>query len=279
MHWGYILVWMPDYLKLDEDPLFAKLKWLERYGLESTGVGLKEIMQWKENRLHEVADYLAEKNLSLTIYGGVDFLHPDVEKVRRDIDEAIRAVEKFRQPLRTRLVQIGVASTHRFARDPNLQQQMERLAAVLPPYAEAVAQMGLPMGIENHGDYYCSDLVSLCQQVPHLGIFLDTGNTYLIGEAPLPAFEAAALYVVGGHFKDHHVRPCPEARPLHFEVDNSVIGEGDVPLRELYALLKAKCPNFDRLVFEIEYIPPSDIGQVEGFERSVNFVRSLDGGQ
>lgn len=278
MHWGYILVWMPDYLQLDADPLFAKLKWLERYGLESTGVGLPEVMKWDEDRLQQVADFLAEKDLSLTIYGGVEFLNPDIDEAKKQIQEAIAAVDKFRKPLRTRLVQIGVASTHRFAKDPNLEQQMERLVSVLPPYAEAVAQMGLPFGIENHGDYYCSDIVKLCQQVPHLGIFLDTGNTYLIGEAPLPAFEVAAPYVVGGHFKDHHVRPCPEASPLHFEVGNSVIGEGDVPLRELYALLKSKCPNFANLVYEIEYIPPRNVGQVEGFERSIAFVRSLAGG-
>jgi sugar phosphate isomerase/epimerase len=152
---------------------------------------------------------------------------------------------------------------------------MERLAATLPALTAGCHGLGLPFGIENHGDYYCSDLVSLCQEVPHLGIFLDTGNTYLIGEVPLPAFEAAAPYVVGSHFKDHHVRPCPDAHPLHFEVGPSIIGDGDVPLRECYQLLLEKNPNPDSLVMEIELIPPSGIDPVESFERSVNFVKSL----
>jgi sugar phosphate isomerase/epimerase len=153
---------------------------------------------------------------------------------------------------------------------------MERLATVLPPLAEGCHRLGLPFGIENHGDYYCSDLVGLCEQVPHLGIFLDTGNTYLIGEAPLPAFRAAAPYVVGAHFKDHHVRPCPDARPLHFEVAPAVLGEGDVGLRECYEILLREAPRPHDLVMEMELIPPQGMPPLEAFERSLAFVRSLE---
>jgi sugar phosphate isomerase/epimerase len=149
---------------------------------------------------------------------------------------------------------------------------------VFPTLVEGCAALGLPLSIENHGDYYVSDIVALIERVPGLKIFLDTGNTYLIGEAPLPAFHAAAPYVVGGHFKDHHVRPCPDARPLHFEVAPSIIGDGDVPLRECYQILKAKTPNYDQIVMEIELIPPSDVDPIETLERSLAFVRSLEGG-
>ena len=74
------------------------------------------------------------------------------------------------------------------------------------------------------------------------------------------------------------MRPCPDARPLHFEVAPSIIGDGDVPLRECYALLKQKAPNPDRLVMEIELIPPSDVDPIESFERSVAFIRELEAG-
>ena len=97
-----------------------------------------------------------------------------------------------------------------------------------------------------------------------------------IGEAPMPAFEAAAPYVVGSHFKDHHVRPCLDARPLHFEVGPSVIGEGNVPLRECYQLLREQAPHPDRLVMKIELIPPPDLDPVVAFERSLAFVRTLE---
>src|SRR5690606_41424460 len=103
-------------------------------------------------------------------------------------------------------------------------------------------------------------------------------HTYLSGEAPMPAFDAAAPDVVGSHVKEHHVRPCPDPRALHFEVAPSVIGEGDVPLRECYALLQQQAPNPGQRVMEIELIPPADIDPIESFERSVAFIRQLEAG-
>lgn len=278
MIWGYALVWMKQYLELDPDPLYAKLKFLKKYDLQSTGIGIQQVDAMSEAERDKLGAFLADNELFLSVRPHIDYFHADIDETRRQVEEGARLIDRYRALTRTRLATIGVARYHRFTREPSLQQQMDRLAQVLPPLAVACHEMGLPLGIENHGDYYCSDLVELCQRVPHLGIFLDTGNTYLIGEAPMPAFEAAAPYVVGSHFKDHHVRPCPDARPLHFEVAPSVIGEGDVPLRECYALLQEKAPNPDQLVMEIELIPPADIDPIESFERSVAFIRQLEAG-
>lgn len=275
MLWGYALVWLRQYMQRDTDPLMAKLKFLVDYDLQVTGIGLREVEAMDEQRLNEVGQFLSDHDLSLHIHAGADYMNTDINLVRRRIDEQVEGITRHHKILRTPLVTTGVASSHRFMRQPNLAQQMERLSQVLPALAAGCHEVGIPFGIENHGDYYCSDLVPLCQAVPHLGIFLDTGNTYLIGEAPMPAFEIAAPYVVGSHFKDHHVEPRPEARPLHFEVGPSVIGDGDVPLRECYALLMEKAPQPDKLVMEIEFIPPSDVDPLESLERSLNFVRSL----
>jgi len=117
--------------------------------------------------------------------------------------------------------------------------------------------------------------VTLCERTPDLGIFLDTGNTYLIGEQPIPAFEAAAPYTVGTHFKDHYVCPKLDARPLHFEVAGSPLGDGDVPLRACYDLLLAQAPHPEALVMEIEMIRPDDMDAMTCFERSLAFIRSL----
>jgi sugar phosphate isomerase/epimerase len=186
-------------------------------------------------------------------------------------------LDAYHSLLRATLVTTSAGGIHRFVRQPALAHQLERLAEGVAPVTHVCRALQVPLGIENHGDYYCSDLVALCQAVPGLGIFLDTGNTYLIGEAPLPAFRAAAPYVVGTHWKDHHVRPCLDARPLHFEVAPAVLGEGDVPLRECYDLLLAHAPDPDALVMEIELIPPPDLDPVVAFERSLRWVRGLGG--
>ena len=59
--------------------------------------------------------------------------------------------------------------------------------------------------------------------MPGLRIFLDTGNTYLIGERPIPAYEAGAAYTIGTHFKDHRVAPVPS--PLGFDIKGAVAND------------------------------------------------------
>jgi hypothetical protein len=72
-----------------------------------------------------------------------------------------------------------------------------------------------------------------------------------------------------------HVRPRPDARPLHFEVGPSVIGDGDVPLRACYQILLDQAPDLDKLAMEIEFIPPPDLDPLAALERGLAFVRSL----
>lgn len=275
MLWGYALVWMPQYARPDSNPLIAKLKFLKEYGLQVTGISIEQVVKMTDAERDLIGQFLADQDMSLHIYAGADYFGADVDAIKRKIDEVVQHIGQYHALLRSHLVTTGGSAYHRFTREPSLAQQMERLALFLPALTAGCHDLGLRFGIENHGDYYCSDLVALCQEVPHLGIFLDTGNTYLIGEAPLPAYEGAAPYVVGTHFKDHHVRPCPDARPLHFEVGPSIIGDGDVPLRECYQILLEKTPNPDNLVMEIELIPPSGVDPIESFERSVAFIKSL----
>lgn len=206
MLWGYALVWMREYMQRDTDPLMAKLKFLADYNLQVTGIGLREVAAMDEAKLNAVGQFLSDHDLYLHIHAGADYMNPDIDLVRRQIGEQVEGIARYHEVLRTPLVTTGVASKHRFMREPSLTYQMERLAEVLPALAAGCHEVGIPFGIENHGDYYVSDLVPLCQTIPHLGIFLDTGNTYLIGEAPMPAFEAAAPYVVGSHFKDSTLR-------------------------------------------------------------------------
>jgi sugar phosphate isomerase/epimerase len=158
---------------------------------------------------------------------------------------------------------------------------MEILADLLAEPARRCADAGRPLAIENHGDYYVSDLVALIGEVPELRLFLDTGNTFLIGEKPLPAFREAAPFVVGGHFKDHKVGPRTDEGPLRFEIGPAVLGEGDVPLRECFEILRQETPDFDRVAMLIELIPPSFAGDdnVRAFEQSVAFVKSLEAGR
>lgn len=278
MKWGYALIWAGQFMKRDPDPLWAKLKFLVEYKLQVTEGSLKDFDAMDPAKRDKVAAYLAEHDLHLMPRINPGPLRNDKDTVRRNADEALALLEKWGKAMRAPIVATGGSGPyHRFSRDLPLAEQMDRWADALTPIARRCRELGYRIGIENHGDYYVSDLVELCGRVPHLGIFLDTGNTYLIGEAPLPAFKLAAPLTVGTHFKDHRVRPVPDGRPLHFEVGPSEIGSGDVPLRECYQLLKQHAPDADDLVMEIEMIPPSFSGDdpVIALEKSLEFIRSL----
>ena len=161
-------------------------------------------------------------------------------------------------------------------RQPPFEEQLDRLSQALVPAAKVCHELGKPLGIENHGDYYCSDLVELCQRTPHLYIFLDTGNTYLIGEKSVSGCRDAAPYTIGTHFKDHYVQP--NLKQLCFELDGAPLGEGDVGLAEVYQILIEHTPDPDKLIMQWELVVPKGMSPLDCMERSWEFVRSLEEG-
>jgi hypothetical protein len=98
-----------------------------------------------------------------------------------------------------------------------------------------------------------------------------------LGEKPLTAFYEAAPYTVGTHFKDQRVKPVPNASPLHFEVGNSDLGGGDVPLRECWEILRKYSPARDYLTMMFEMFPPPGMDVTTCLNNSIAFVKSLEG--
>ena len=275
MRWGYAMPWYGEFLQYDTEPLFARLKFLLAHDLHVTSIGLQQVLSMSEQERERLSAFLHQNDLQLCPLIGFNYLTATPDEAREQTEYIIEGLRQHSSWMRGSIVHTAAHAGHRFDRQLPVEAKLERLGTVLAPLAEACAELGMPLGIENHGDFYCTEFVELCKQTPHLYMFLDTGNTYLIGERPLPAFELAAPYTVGSHFKDHRVAPRPQARPLHFEVAGSVLGEGDVPLRECYALLKQHAPWPDKLVLEIEMIAPDDVSPTECLDRSLRFIRSL----
>jgi len=276
MVWGYGAIWLSDFIEDKSNHVLSRLKLLKKYGLRTTGIDIEETGELSAVQQDQIVGFLSEYNLHLNFHiSGFYFDKPDQE-ADTIIDGIFDVIERNYRSFRSRMVTTCVGPFHRFMGNPSLQTQLGVLKKRLAPVAKRCAGLGLPIGIENHGDYYVRDLVEVCREVPHLGLFLDTGNTYLIGEQPLSAIEAGTPYAMGSHFKDHHVCPCPDARPLHFEVGPSVIGEGDVPLIEAYRLFRENAPDPDNLGMEIELIPPGDVDPHESLRRSVEFIRKLE---
>lgn len=275
MIWGYASPWFRQFLNRGDGRLMAKLAFLVEHDLRATHISLREVEKMAEAERDGLGAFLAENDLHLVPTVWFDYLGPDNDAVRRNTDRAVSALRAYAGLLRAPIVTTGVGRHHRFMREPSLAEQLDRLPVALAPLSQACGELGCPLGIENHGDYYCDDLVELCHRTPHLRIFLDTGNTYLIGERSLPAIRTAAPLTIGTHFKDHHVRPEKETYPLRFEIGGAVLGEGDVGLSEAYEILCEHAPDPDGLVMLIEMIPPRPMDPVTCLARSLAFVRSL----
>jgi sugar phosphate isomerase/epimerase len=152
---------------------------------------------------------------------------------------------------------------------------MKRLREVLTPLARGCRELGVRVGIENHNDYLVTDLIELCDQVPNLGIFWDTGNSCMTGETPLVVSRQVVPYVVGTHFKDF---TCyPDTKELKLVVTGASLGDGDVGLEQIYRDLIELNPAPEKLVMEFELVPDPKLNPLESLERSKCFVERISG--
>ncbi|MBI2298009.1 MAG: sugar phosphate isomerase/epimerase [Armatimonadetes bacterium] len=274
MLWGYAGIWPGQFgVGQAQDPCLARLEFLIQHGFRSGGISLTELDD--PARRDRVRELVAEHDLRLVPHLGLPWQVEEPDVLDTATDRFLTALDKHRDLLRVPIVAFCAGHVHRFMTDFPLEEQLDRLAGALTPLAAECQALGCPLGIENHVDYYVSDLVELCQRVPHLGIFLDTGNCFALGEKPVPAACEAAPYVVGTHFKDHLV--YPDEPTLTFHVTGAVLGSGHVGLAEIYQVLLAVNPAPERLVMHWELVPPMDMDPFDALAESWSFVRSLPG--
>lgn len=275
MVWAYGCPWYGDFPRLDGDPLFNKLKLLKSWGLNGTGIELGAVDAMNDEYREKVGAFLAENDMHLRPGVWYDYLNTPHDEAQRCADDLAEKLGKYRDLLRARacITKAG-RPAHRFDRSMPLDVRLERLSRAIAPLSQACWDLDVPVGINNQGDFYCSDLVELCEQTPHLYIYLDTSNVHWVGEQALPAFQVAAPYVVGTHWRDEYVHPGL-TKPQRVELSGAVIGEGDVPLRECYDLILRHSPFVDRMMMEIELIRPNGMDTNECLKKSLEHVRSL----
>jgi sugar phosphate isomerase/epimerase len=267
--WGYAGVYPGEFNIWQGDKMMNTLRFLADHGFESGHMGLGEMDD--PARCDEIAQFIADHGMQMTVGVHMDWFGADEETLKKQADEFLEKLRLYGDLLRTPIVTTGAGRIHRFMDSPSLDEQLHRLSVAFAPIAEGCQEMGRPFGIENHGDYYIEDLVRLCKNTPHLGIFFDTGNAYLIGEKSIPACIEAAPYTIGTHFKDHYVHPDPGE--LKFVIEGAPIGSGHVGMAEMYRILLDNAPG--DLVMQWEMVPPKNMDGFECLEESWNFVRNL----
>jgi sugar phosphate isomerase/epimerase len=268
--WGYEGSWPGDFNGWGHDETMSRLRFLAEQGFECGSVKLSE-MRWLERR-EQIARFVADHDLHLTVRARLKWLEAGDEALRLQTQHFLSDLRRFGPMLRTPLVTTDAGGVQVGESTMSWEERLERLAEVLAPIALGCNDLGISFGIENRGGYRCVDLVRLCRETPHLGIFLDVGDGYQAGEEHQVYAEAASC-AVGARFRDQAIVPQMEGSDVALELENRPLGEGDMSLPRVYRTLLDRAPGDLALLWEME--PPAGMGAYECLERSWVFVRGL----
>jgi sugar phosphate isomerase/epimerase len=102
--------------------------------------------------------------------------------------------------------------------------------------APRAADAGLTVAIENHQDLASDELVALSEEAgDNVGITLDTGNPFSVGEDPIGFIDRAGHRIRHLHLKDYVAQFTPEG----YRLIRCATGDGCVPFEEIASRLPA----------------------------------------
>ncbi|HWB16930.1 MAG TPA: TIM barrel protein [Vicinamibacterales bacterium] len=112
--------------------------------------------------------------------------------------------------------------------------------------APRAADTGLDIAIEDHQDFGSEELLDLATNAgPNVGIVLDTGNPFAVGEDPIAFVGRVAPRVRHVHLKDYRAAFTAEG----YRLVRCPIGDGSAPLAEMAEVL---APHHASLTASIE---------------------------
>jgi 3-oxoisoapionate decarboxylase len=114
------------------------------------------------------------------------------------------------------------------------EQMVAHARATLNVEARRAADAGIPLAIENHQDLTSEELIAIADEAgENVGLVLDTGNPFAVGEDPLAFVRRAVHRIRHVHLKDYVAQFTPEG----YRLVRCAVGDGCVPLEEIAAAL------------------------------------------
>ena len=107
----------------------------------------------------------------------------------------------------------------------------------------------MPLGIENHKDWFVDQQVALMKQYSseYLGVCLDTGNNMSLLDDPMETVEKLAPYTFNVHLKDMAVEEYGKG----FLLSEVPLGEGMLDMKRIVGVVRRAKPN---VFFSLEMI-------------------------
>ena len=111
--------------------------------------------------------------------------------------------------------------------------------ATLKAEARRAADAGVMLAVENHQDFTSEELIAFAEEAGEtVGLVLDTGNPFAVGEDPVAFARRAAHRIRHVHLKDYVAQFTTDG----YRLVRCAIGDGCVPFQELEAVLPATSP-------------------------------------
>jgi 3-oxoisoapionate decarboxylase len=153
--------------------------------------------------------------------------------------EGVRCATALGAPI-LRLHLTPVVEGARAAWGPRWEDLVAHARATLKREAPRAADAGLVLAIENHQDLGSEELVAIVEEAgDHVGIVLDTGNPFAVGEDPVAFARRAGHRIRHVHLKDYAAQFTGEG----YRLVRCAIGDGCVPFRAIAAVLEEHSPS------------------------------------
>ncbi|MEO7275701.1 MAG: TIM barrel protein, partial [Vicinamibacterales bacterium] len=111
---------------------------------------------------------------------------------------------------------------------------LDHARRVLTEAARQGATRGVALAIENHQDLTSEELLAMATEAgDNVGVVMDTGNPFAVGEDPVAFARRAASRIRHVHLKDYRAQFTPQG----YRLVRCAIGDGCVPLAEIGAAL------------------------------------------
>ncbi len=183
------------------------------------------LAELSDDALRDLKKRLTDLGMTPVISAGLNMMGP--------IESAFRSARL----LDAKVIRLGLSPVLEGSRNAwgakwfELQHAIRDGLAKYVPVAEAEDRI---LAVENHQDFGSDELVGFCREFgPAMGITMDTGNTFPVGEAPMDFVRRVAAFVRHVHLKDYRVQFTDEG----YRLIRCAIGDGAVPLTEMLAEL------------------------------------------
>jgi sugar phosphate isomerase/epimerase len=153
---------------------------------------------------------------------------------------------------------------------PTPEQAVARLAPLVPRFAQA----GVKLAIENHDRFPTQALLEIVERLSpmHVGICLDTVNSFAALEGPEVVVERLAPHALNLHVKDFTIRRVNGQ--MGFSVEGTPAGQGRLPLPWLLERVAAAGRDVNAI---LELWTPRQAGLEETIALEAEWARSSIG--